>query len=195
MQSLNQTSTMPSPSGWLKTYYLMRAAFSIVWIVAATSVAKQAPALAAILLVAYPAWDALANYLDAQKAGGLGSNPTQFLNLVVSIVTAVAVAIALASGMLPVIIVFGAWAILSGLLQLATAVRRWKSAGAQWVMVLSGAQSAFAGAFFFKMALGTEPLSIVTVAPYAGFGAFYFLTSAVWLAVKDARQRQETIAC
>jgi len=194
MQSFNQTSTMPSPNRWLKTYYLARAAFSIVWIVAAISVAKQAPAVTAILFVAYPAWDALANYLDAQKTGGLGSNPTQFSNVVVSTITSVAVAVAFALSMSTVIIVFAAWAIFSGLLQLATAFRRWKSAGAQWVMVLSGAQSALAGAFFFKMALGTKPLSIVTVAPYAAFGAFYFLTSGIWLAVKDARQHQEPVA-
>ncbi len=193
MQSSNQTSTMPASSQWLKTYYFTRAAFSILWIVAAVA-AKQSPHIVAVLLVAYPGWDALANYLDAQKTGGLQSNLTQSFNLVVSIITGIAVAVALVYSMSDVIIVFGAWAILSGVLQLATAVRRWKSAAAQWVMILSGAQSALAGAFFFKMALGTGPLSIVTVAPYAAFGAFYFLASAVWLAVKDGRQRAITVA-
>ena len=52
------------------------------------------------------------------------------------------------SGIMVSPIIFGAWAILSGLLQLGTAVRRWKRFGAQWAMVLSGGQSALAGGFF-----------------------------------------------
>jgi uncharacterized membrane protein HdeD (DUF308 family) len=38
--------------------------------------------------------------------------------------------------------VFGVWAILSGLFQLITAVRRWKSHGAQWIMILSTVKDA-----------------------------------------------------
>eukprot|EP01031_Cornospumella_fuschlensis_P042948 gene42949-52483_t len=77
--------------------------------------------------------------------------------------------------------VFGAWAILSGLLQLGTALRRWKLSGAQWAMVLSGAQSALAGAFFIFQAQTPTVPSIATVTGYAGFGAFYFLVSALSL--------------
>lgn len=182
-----------SPSQWLQSYYFTRAAVSIAWIALAVVVGKNAPSIGAILLVAYPAWDAFANYLDAKKTGGLSSNPSQALNLAVSGISAVAVATALRSSMNAVINVFGAWAILSGLLQLLTASRRWKSAGAQWVMVLSGAQSALAGVFFFKMAAAATPPSIVTVAPYAGFGALYFLVSAIWLTVKNVRQRAAAV--
>ncbi len=85
--------------------------------------------------------------------------------------------------------VFGAWAILSGLLQFGTAIRRWKSFGAQWAMVLSGAQSALAGAFFISQAQMPAPPSIANVAGYAAVGAAYFLVSAVWLAVSDLRRK------
>ena len=51
-------------------------------------------------------------------------------------------------------------------------------------MILSGAQSILAGVFFTIMSQGTADLSIATVAGYAGFGAFYFLVSAVWLTVR-----------
>ena len=190
----HDNQTAQSSSQWLQTYYFTRAAVSIGWIAAAVAVGQNAPPVAAILLVAYPAWDAFANYLDAQKSGGLRSNPSQALNLAASLITAVAVAIALGSSMNAVITVFGAWAILSGLFQLATAIRRWKSAGAQWVMALSGAQSALAGVFFFKMAATAASPSIVTVAPYAAFGAFYFLVSAIWLTVKNARQGSAAVA-
>ncbi|PXW51429.1 short repeat uncharacterized protein DUF308 [Methylobacterium sp. B4] len=83
--------------------------------------------------------------------------------------------------------VFGVWAILSGLLQLATGVRRW-NAGAQWAMALSGAQSALAGTYFIFKANGASTPGITDIAPYAAFGAFYFLVSAVWLTVAQARK-------
>ena len=177
-----------SSSGWLKSYYFIRFAVSAAWVAVAFSVAKNVPALAAVMLVGYPAWDALANFIDAQRNGGLGRNKTQLLNLIVSSITAVAVLIALSDSMNSVLEVFGIWAVLAGLLQLATAVRRWKSYGAQWAMILSGAQSALAGAFFVKMAGGAAPVGIVDVAPYAAFGAFYFLVSAIWLSVSETRK-------
>ncbi|MCR0984883.1 DUF308 domain-containing protein [Roseomonas populi] len=178
----------PPASGWLKRYYFARFAFSAAWVAAAFSVATRAPQLAAIMLVGYPAWDAVANLIDAQRNGGLGSNRTHLLNVIVSTITAAAVAVALGVSMNSVIVVFGIWAGFAGLLQLATALRRWRSYGAQWAMILSGAQSALAGLFFVRMAGGPEPVGIATVAPYAAFGAFYFLVSALWLTVGDARR-------
>lgn len=175
-------------SGWLKGYYFARFAVSAAWVALAFTVAKSTPSLAAVMLIAYPAWDALANLIDAQRNGGLGRNRTQMLNLVVSVLTAIAVAIALGKSMNAVLGVFGVWAVLAGVLQLATAVRRWKLYGAQWAIILSGAQSAFAGVFFVKMAGGAAPVGITNVAPYAAFGAFYFLVSAVWLTLSDARR-------
>ena len=135
-------ASIQSSTPWLKTYYFTRASVSIAWIVAAVAIGKNVPAISAILPVAYPAWDAVANYVDAQKNGGLKGNFSQTLNFLISIGTGIGVAVALGSSMNAVIDVFGAWAILSGLMQLATAIRRWKSAGAQWAMALSGARSA-----------------------------------------------------
>jgi uncharacterized membrane protein HdeD (DUF308 family) len=189
---VNQASISPS-SPWLRTYYSLRAAVSAGWVVAAVAIGKNVPAIAALLLVAYPAWDAAANFLDAKRSGGLRANLSQSLNLAISAITAVCVAVALGVSMNAVISVFGGWAVLSGLFQLATGVRRWKSAGAQWAMILSGAQSAIAGTAFFKMAAAAAPPSIVAVAPYAGFGAFYFLVSALWLTFKKVRPRAAAV--
>jgi len=174
---------------WLKQYYSLRAAFSVAWVVAAFAVASKSPAIAGALLVLYPAWDAAANLVDAMRSGGLARNRTQALNVLVSLVTTVAVIVALQASMNWVLGVFGAWAILSGLLQLGTAIRRWKSFGAQWAMVLSGGQSALAGGFFIAQALTPAVPSIANVAGYAGVGALYFLVSAVWLTVSDWRRR------
>ncbi|TPM28285.1 DUF308 domain-containing protein [Mesorhizobium sp. B2-3-4] len=187
------TQTLQAPDGaaasqWLKSYYFIRAGFSVAWVAAAFTIGKNAPPVAALLLVAYPLWDAIANVVDARRSGGLKANPSQTLNAAVSTITAVAVLIALGQGLHAVLAVFGAWAILSGLFQFATGVRRWR-AGAQWAMVLSGAQSALAGGFFIKQAIGAAMPGITDIAPYAAFGAFYFLVSAVWLSVVQARRR------
>jgi hypothetical protein len=182
-----QVSLPSAASSWLKRYYFVRFAVSASWVALAFTVARHNPQLAALMLVAYPAWDALANWLDAQRSGGLLRNRSQLLNFIASVLTAIAVAIALTKSMNVVLTVFGIWAVLSGALQLATGVRRWKAFGAQWAMILSGAQSALGGVFFVKMANGPAAVSIGSVAGYAAFGAFYFLVSAVWLTVKDAK--------
>lgn len=177
-------------ASWLKRYYFARFAFSAVWVVVAFSIAKNVPPLAAVMLIGYPLWDAVANFVDAQRSGGLTRNKAQLLNFVVSIITAIAVAVALEKSNNDVLIVFGVWAGFSGILQLAAAVGRWKTAGAQWAMVLSGAQSALASAFMIKMAYSPEPVGIANIAPYAAFGAFYFLVSSVSLMVSDARKKR-----
>ena len=168
---------------WLARYYLGRAAFSLAWVATILTFGQQMPALGAALLVIYPAWDAAANYFDANRNGGLGDNRTQAINVAVSTITALAVLFALQMSLNAVLTVFGAWAILSGFLQLGTALRRWKSAGAQWAMVLSGGQSALAGAFFVFQSLQAVPAIAQPVAGYAAFGAIYFLISAITLFV------------
>jgi hypothetical protein len=174
---------------WLKIYYFTRAAFSVLWVAAAFTLGQRTQSIAAFLLVVYPLWDALANYADASQSGGLGRNRTQSLNLAVSLITTIAVAVALETGMNAVLGVFGIWAILSGLLQLSTAIRRWRQYGAQWAMILSGGQSALAGVIFIVQARTPAVPSITAIAGYAGVGAAYFLVSAVWMSVTEWRRR------
>ncbi len=87
---------------------------------------------------------------------------------------------------------FGVWAISAGLFQLLTGARRWRL-GAQWAMVLSGAQSMLAGAFFLKRATDAAVPGVADIAPYAAFGAFYFLVSAIWMTVKQLRSPVESL--
>lgn len=176
---------------WLKKYYFARAAFSVVWVAAAFTVGDAYYAAAAVLLVIYPLWDAAANLVDAQRSGGLANNQTQSVNLLVSLATtALALLAVLMGSMHWVFGVYGAWAILSGLMQLGSAVRRWHTAGAQWAQILSGAQSSLAGGFFIFQATQDEEPSIDGIAGYAAFGAFYFLVSALWLTVKGLRSQR-----
>ncbi|SMG23216.1 DUF308 domain-containing protein [Paraburkholderia susongensis] len=187
MVERNVKSSSVHEEQWLRSYYFVRAAFSAIWVALAFSIGKQGTASVAVLLVIYPAWDALANFIDMSRSGGTDKNRTQAINIAVSAVTTVAVLLALSIGMPAVLVIFGVWAILSGLLQLATAVRRWKDLGAQWAMILSGAQSALAGAFFIIQSGASTPPAIFKIAGYAAVGAVYFLISAVWLHVRHAR--------
>jgi uncharacterized membrane protein HdeD (DUF308 family) len=178
-------TSFPSPvSTWLRTLYFTRAAFSLIWVALAFTVAKASAPISGALLVLYPAWDALANAADAKRSGGIAANALQTINAAVSAVTAAAMTIAVGRGMSAVFVVFGAWAVLSGLLQLGTAVRRWKLFGAQWAMALSGTQSALAGAFFVKQASGPAPV-LQNLAGYAAIGALYFVISASVLLYRE----------
>jgi uncharacterized membrane protein HdeD (DUF308 family) len=175
---------------WLTHYYFARTAFSVAWVTAAFTVAQHSPSTAGALLVVYPAWDAAANFVDASRSGGLSKNRTQAINVVVSLATMLGVIIALEMSMNRVLGVFGLWAVFSGLLQLGTAVRRWKANGGQWAMILSGGQSAVAGVFFIAQARMPAPPSIDNIAGYAAVGAFYFLVSAIWLSVGQIRRKR-----
>ncbi|APQ11917.1 hypothetical protein BJP27_10525 [Pseudomonas oryzihabitans] len=185
---MSNTTLDGGQARWLQKYYLVRAIVSLVWILLALSLGRENVLVGALLLVLYPAWDALANFVDGIKSGGLQNNAAQRTNGFVSLGVALAIGLALAFGTRAAIGVFGLWAMAAGLFQLAAAVQRWKTSGGQWAMVLSGAQSALAGGFFVKQATDGVALDASVVAPYAAFGAFYFIVSAVWLAVKHSRR-------
>ena len=89
MQALTIEHRAAPSSAWLKSYYFIRFAVAAAWVGVAFTVGKNMPQLAAVMLVAYPAWDAVANLMDAQRSG-LGRNKTQTLNFVVSALTAIA---------------------------------------------------------------------------------------------------------
>ena len=57
-------------SDWLKSYYFVRAGVATAWVASAFTVGKALPPIATALLVAYPLWDAAANFADAQRNGG-----------------------------------------------------------------------------------------------------------------------------
>jgi hypothetical protein len=184
--TMTMTADIPTSNrNRLAGYYAIRALVSTMWVALAFTIGKAHPPLGIALIVAYPAWDSLANYVDAKSNGGLRANPSQMLNVVISAIVTLAVAVAATRDFHAVIAVIGIWAALAGILQLSTAVRRWRTAGAQWPMILSGAQSALAGAIFVKKATdATASLSVADVAPYAAFGAFYFAISAAILFLK-----------
>ena len=176
----------------LLRYYALRAGVAALWVGAAFTIGRSSVVARDVLLVAYPAWDALANALDARSHGGLRANRPQAVNVAVSAATSLAMIAALTQSLNAALAVFGAWAVVAGALQLVAGVRRWRSVGSQWAMVLSGAQSALAGLFFVKTALGAAVPGIEAFAPYAAFGAFYFFVSTLALGVRQLRATART---
>jgi uncharacterized membrane protein HdeD (DUF308 family) len=83
-------------------------------------------------------------------------------------------------GLTPAIIVFGVWAFVSGAVQLFLAIRRRRSLGGQWPMIVSGGLSVVAGISFVVMA-GSPTTGLTTLAGYSAFGAFWYLVTAIWL--------------
>jgi uncharacterized membrane protein HdeD (DUF308 family) len=189
--TIDGAQSVPLPAaqeGWLRNYYFARAAFAIAWMAIAATVAQHSALVGAALLIVYPAFDAVANLIDGSRSGGYAKNRAQALNVAVSAVVALSVAVALPD-MHHVLAIFGIWAILAGVLQLSTGVRRWKETGAQWAMILSGAQSALAGGFFIFQSTQADMPSVATVAGYAAFGALWFLVSAVSLTIRAVRRK------
>jgi hypothetical protein len=193
---MTNTNTHPSPlqrAAWLRTLYFTRAAFSFAWVALAFTVAKGSPALASGLLIVYPAWDALANLLDARMTGGAKASPTQVLNAWMSGLVTVAVVASLVLELQIILAILGGWAIVAGLLQLATAIRRRKVDRGQWVMMLSGVQSALAGGFFVAQQGSAAPV-VQTFGGYAAVGAVYFLISGLVISFRRSKGRAGGLA-
>lgn len=170
----------------LRNFYFLRALAAFAWVALASLSSSASRLVVGALLVLYPAWDAIANVIDARRSGGWQANPGQKFNALTSVVIAVCMAVVFTlRGNAGGVLVFGLWALLAGLFQLAVGIRR-RKLGGQAFMMISGAQSALAGVVFSIQAFGATP-GIAQLAPYAAFGGFYFLLSALWLTFR-ARQ-------
>ncbi|WP_329138794.1 DUF308 domain-containing protein [Streptomyces sp. NBC_01476] len=193
------TATTTTPSG-LRSLYLIRVVFSLIWValVVTTSGSLDSPdtptVIAAVLLVIYPLWDSVATLLERRMAGtgvgtgtGTGSaDRVSAVNTVLGLAATIGMVAAVFSTIGKALLVFGIWALLSGAIQLVVAIRRRRTVGAQWPMIISGGLSVVAGASFAATSdSATSGLS--TIAGYSAFGAFWFLVSAVALSVRGRR--------
>jgi uncharacterized membrane protein HdeD (DUF308 family) len=162
----------------LRKLYIIRAAFSVTWVILVALFAKSSAGIATALLVIYPAWDVVGTFLDIRANQKNSSSKTpQYVNAVISIITTIAVGIALQKGVPEALIVFGIWAIGTGLIQFILGLQRRKLLGGQWPMIISGGQSVLGGTSFIILA--HDPTKgITSLAGYAAFGAFYYLLAA-----------------
>jgi uncharacterized membrane protein HdeD (DUF308 family) len=163
----------------LRRLYLVRFGFALVWALLLVLVGTRIGPAAAVLLVLYPLFDVAAAVVDARATGTANTRAGLAVNIAVSLLAAVGVAVALGSGIPAVLRVWGAWAVVAGVVQLGVAVRR-RGLGGQWPMIASGALSAVAGGTFVLQSFGPAP-SLGNVAGYAVLGGVFFLASALRL--------------
>lgn len=165
------TATAPA----LRRLYLVRFGFALVWAVLMFATGSDLNPLSVSLLVLYPLFDVAAAVADARSSRSSGL----YVNIAVSSLATVGVAIAAASGIPAVLRVWGAWAIAAGLAQLVLAIAR-RHMGGQWPMIASGAISTLAGTSFILQAAKDSP-SVAALAGYALLGGIFFLVSALRL--------------
>lgn len=149
-----------------------RAALALLWAVALVlavgdrvpTTASEVPVAAALLLSAYPLIDAVSSFIEARWVNGA-----------LSTLAAAGLAVATFAGDAgAALLVFGAWAVVSGGLQLALALRRRDG----WPMIISGGLSTLAGVSFLA-ASGQDDANLAMLAGYAAVGAVLYLVWAV----------------
>ncbi|MFK4082819.1 hypothetical protein ACI2LF_01805 [Kribbella sp. NPDC020789] len=160
----------------LRRLYFVRFAFAIVWAVLMFTNQSRLGPVGVALLVLYPLFDVGAAVVDARS-----SRTTRglYVNIAISTLAAIGLAFAAASGVPAVLRVWGAWAVLAGLVQLIVGLGR-RTLGGQWPMILSGGISVLAGASFIAAASAASP-SLSNIAGYAVLGGIFFLVSALRL--------------
>ncbi|MDT7839738.1 DUF308 domain-containing protein [Streptomyces justiciae] len=191
----SRTTTTTTTSSGLRSLHLIRVAFSLIWVAlvvttSASLVSTDRPtAVAAVLLVVYPLWDVIATLLERRMTGTASEDRAGTANMALGLAATAGMIIAVFSTIGTTLLVFGIWALLSGAIQLIVAIRRRRTIGAQWPMVISGGLSVLAGISFAAMSTSaTSDLS--SIAGYSAFGAFWFLVSAVALTIRGRREKQ-----
>lgn len=172
---MSTVTASPAIAPSLRRLYFIRFGFALVWAGLLFATASSLGPVSATLLVLYPLFDVGAAVVDARSSKVTGL----YVNIAVSAVAAIGLALAASSGIPAVLRVWGAWAIVSGLIQLVVGVLRRNMAG-HWPMIISGAISTVAGTSFILMA-AKEGASMATLAGYAMIGGLFFLASALRL--------------
>ncbi|MCZ4498542.1 MAG: hypothetical protein JWQ74_1095 [Marmoricola sp.] len=176
------TPTVTSPASAvsegsdLRNLYAVRCAFALVWAALLAASAASLNPLSVTLLVLYPLFDLGAAVYDFRSPSNSRARGALAINMALSTVAAIGLAVAAGSEIPDVLRVWGAWAITAGLVQLVVAVRR-RHLGGQWPLILSGGISVLAGASFWSMASGDDP-AITALAGYAALGGTFFALAA-----------------
>lgn len=178
----------------LRKLYFTRTIFQVLWAagsIMATATAE--PAIAAVLVILYPLWDVACTVYDLKTSALEGSaRRSQIVNVLLGSAAAIGITFTAFEHSAYAIEIFGAWALVAGLLQLAAGLIRRKQLGGQWAMILSGLQSMAAGAAFGLGGLQGK-FHLKDLGGYAIFGAFYFLIGGILLSRKLSRAIAERV--
>jgi hypothetical protein len=177
--SIATASAVSSIAPSLRGLYFVRFAFALAWSGLLFTTASSVNPVSVTLLVLYPAFDVTAAVIDARSSRNTKSAWGLYVNVVISLVAAAALAVAAPAGIPGILRVWGAWAIASGIVQLVVGASR-RALSGQWPMMLSGAISTVAGTTFILQA-AQDDAGLSTLAGYATIGGIFFLVSALRL--------------
>ncbi|WP_129306106.1 hypothetical protein [Streptomyces sp. L2] len=187
MDTVGSQPAPPAPAtlpAALRKLYLLRFAFAAVWAALLFATADRLGPLSGTLLVLYPLFDAACAVVDLRSArADRGATRRLSVNIALSVLAGIALAVAVTSGIPAVLRVWGVWAVTAGITQLAVGLVR-RRMGGQWPMIVSGAISTLAGASFFLQA-GKDGATLQNLAGYAFLGGVFFLASALRLKPAD----------
>ena len=181
----NRFAPLGSSSRGAPPITLVRALLALAWAAAlvavvggdTTSTSSDVSTGAAALIASYPVIDVLASIVTARGMGASGRGLR--INAALSSLAIVAIVVtASASDVGAVLVAFGAWAAVSGAIQLALAIRRHRAQGRQLPLIVSGGLSTIAGIAFIAVS-GKDHAHLAMVAGYMALGALLFLLSAV----------------
>jgi uncharacterized membrane protein HdeD (DUF308 family) len=158
--------------------FLIRGIVAIAWAVAFATVADELTTGTSVLLVLYPMIDMVATAADARGQHG-STRQLLLVNAGISAVVAVALGIASTGDIGDVLTVFGAWAVVTGALQVGVAVRRRRRFGKQWPMLLAGSFSVLAGSAFIMQGASDDPTFDRTIVYAAAGGIFFVIQSGL----------------
>lgn len=161
----------------LRRLYFARFVFAVVWAGSLFATGSSLGPVSVALLVLYPVFDVAAAIVDARSSAGSRPVSLLYVNVAISLLAAAGLTVAVSSGIPAVLRVWGTWAIVSGLVQLAVGVVR-RAQGGQWPMILSGGLSVVVGTMFVLQA-AKDGASLTNLAGYAAVGGVFFLVSAL----------------
>lgn len=162
---------------------IVRAWLALVWAAALViavgdqvpSTSSDVPIAAAALLASYPAIDVVASIAGAR--GTADSVRVLYVNAAIGVLAIAALGItAFGADAGAALAAFGSWAAVSGAIQLGVAVHR-RAEGRQLPMIVSGAISTVAGAFFVATS-GMDDAQLAGIGGYMALGALLFLLFA-----------------
>ena len=185
------SAAVPVAPDALRSWYsprriaIVRAVLALVWAAALViavghkvpSTSSDVPIAAAALLASYPAIDVVASI--AAALGTDASGRVLRINAAISALAVAAIgATAFGADAGATLVAFGAWAAVSGAIQLALAIRRHRAQGRQFPLILSGGLSTIVGIAFIAVS-GKDHVHLTIVAGYMALGALLFLLSAL----------------
>jgi uncharacterized membrane protein HdeD (DUF308 family) len=172
------------PLDQLRRIANIRAVLALAWAAAliiavggdVLATASDLAAGVAALLASYPLIDVVASIAGARH--DCASRNVLRVNAAISTVAVVAIAVTgFDSDAGATLASFGAWAAISGAIQLGVAVHRRRSRGGQLPMIVSGGLSTIAGLGFIAQSGGND-VHLTYIAGYMALGALLYLLSA-----------------